>query len=71
MDILIEVFGAKRVGIKVTPIGRYNDMYDAEPLALYSYLFTELDKRGVSFIELKDDDDPENYFDLGLPASKS
>lgn len=46
-------------------------MYDEDPLALFSFLISELEKRKVSFIELKDDNDPENFLDYGYPSSKS
>lgn len=39
IDELISVFGKGRVGIKVSPIGRFNDMYDEDPIKLYTYLF--------------------------------
>lgn len=38
MDQLIEVFGKDRVGIRVSPVGRFNDMFDSQPLETYSYL---------------------------------
>lgn len=46
-------------------------MYDEDPVALYTYLFAEFDKRGIAFIELKNDDDPETYENYGYPSSKS
>jgi len=52
MDILIEEFGSDKVGIKVTPVGRFNDMFDSDPLALYSYFLKELDRRKVAFVEI-------------------
>jgi len=52
MDRLIEVFGAEKVGIKLSPVGRFQDMYDSDPVALYSYFLKELDKRGVSYVQL-------------------
>jgi len=57
IDQLIEVFGAKRVGIKVTPVGIFGDMNDSDPVKLYTYLLSELSKRNICFIELKDDAD--------------
>jgi hypothetical protein len=69
MDHLIEVFGAGRVGIKITPIGAFGDMLDSDPLKLYTYLLTELQKRKISFVELKDDRDPENFLNYGHPSS--
>jgi N-ethylmaleimide reductase len=52
IDALISVFGEDRVGIKLSPIGRYNDMYDSDPLPVYTHLLSELQKRNVSFVEL-------------------
>lgn len=52
MDILISEFGSDKVGIKVTPVGRLNDMYDSDPIKLYSYFFEELNKKKVNFIQL-------------------
>jgi N-ethylmaleimide reductase len=51
MDVLISVFGADRVGIKLSPVGRYNDMYDSDPIITYSHLLTELNKRNVCFVQ--------------------
>jgi len=52
IDILIEVFGASRVGIKLSPVGRYQDMYDSNPVATYSYLLQELDKKKIVYFQL-------------------
>jgi hypothetical protein len=68
---LISVFGKGRVGIKVSPIGRYNDMYDEDPIKLYTYLFKELDKRQIAFIEIMNSKDEENVYGHGLPSSIS
>lgn len=46
--------------MKITPIGVYNDMNDTDPIPLYTYLLKELDKRGVAYLELKEDQDVEN-----------
>jgi 2,4-dienoyl-CoA reductase-like NADH-dependent reductase (Old Yellow Enzyme family) len=52
VDALISVFGADRVGIKLSPTGRYNDMFDSNPVQLYTHLLKELEKKKTSFIEL-------------------
>jgi len=52
IDDLIEVYGKGRVGIKLSPVGRSMDMYDEDPVATFSYLLTELDKRGIAFVQL-------------------
>jgi len=52
IDILIEVFGAKRVGIKLSPVGRFQDMYDSDPVATYKYLLEELSNREIAYVQL-------------------
>lgn len=56
MDALIGVYGANKVGIKLSPVGRYQDMYDTDPLETYTYVVKELDKRGIAFIEFVEAD---------------
>jgi N-ethylmaleimide reductase len=51
IDILINVFGKDKVGIKLSPVSRYGDMFDSNPIENYSYLVNELDKKGIMFIE--------------------
>lgn len=52
IDTLIGVWGAKRVGIKISPVGRSHDIFDSNPVALYSHLLTELDKRGIAHVQI-------------------
>jgi 2,4-dienoyl-CoA reductase-like NADH-dependent reductase (Old Yellow Enzyme family) len=49
-DACIEVWGASRVGMHLAPRGDSHDMKDSDPLATFSYVATELRKRGVAFI---------------------
>lgn len=56
-DIFIEVFGKGRVGVKVMPVGRFQDMYDSDPVATYSYLLKELEKRGIAYVQLMEPDE--------------
>ena len=51
IDILIEVFGTKRVGIKLSPVGRYQDIYDSDPVSLFAHFLSEIDKRGIAYIQ--------------------
>jgi len=61
--VLIEVFSKGKVGIKLSPVGRANDMYDSDPIATYSYLIKELDKKGIAFIEMRNVSELEMAFD--------
>ncbi len=65
MDALIEIFGAGRVGIKLSPVGRYQDMYDSNPIATYGYLLSELDKRGIAYVQLREPEAAASKLDLG------
>ena len=49
---LIAVFGADKVGIKLSPTNRYNDMYDSNPIKLYKTLLVELSKLKIAFVEV-------------------
>lgn len=51
IDKLINVFGSGRVGMKISPGGRLNDMFDSNPEVTYGYLLKELGKRRVAFVE--------------------
>lgn len=53
LDALISVYGADKVGIKLSPTGRYNDMYDSNPLELTKVLLKELEKKKLAFVEVK------------------
>lgn len=48
---LAEVFGKNRVGIKLSPVTRFNDMMHTDPVEQYRHLVKELDKIGIAFIE--------------------
>lgn len=52
LDGVVSIWGADRVAIKLSPIGRYNDMFDSNPKALLEYLIPEVDKRKIAFVEL-------------------
>lgn len=52
IDKFIKVFGTDKIGMKVSPCGRLNDMFDSNPELLYSHLFKELGKRKAAFVEV-------------------
>ncbi|MFM0632152.1 alkene reductase [Paraburkholderia xenovorans] len=49
---LIEIWGADRVGVRLSPFGTYNDVGDSDPLGLYGYVLTRLNKLGVAYVSL-------------------
>ena len=54
MDKLIDVFGKGRVGLRISPTGRVNDMFDSAPIPLYTYLLEKLNEKGIAFVEIKE-----------------
>lgn len=51
-EALAEVWGADRVGVRLSPSGSYADLNDSDPLATYSYLVRELGRRGPAYLHL-------------------
>jgi N-ethylmaleimide reductase len=49
---LIEIWGADRVGVRLSPFGTYNDVGDSDPLGLYGYVLTRLNKLGIAYVSL-------------------
>ncbi|MFT5643286.1 MAG: 2,4-dienoyl-CoA reductase-like NADH-dependent reductase (Old Yellow Enzyme family) [Janthinobacterium sp.] len=49
-DACIEVWGAGRVGMHLSPRRDFHDMGDDLPLATFGYVAAELGKRGIAFI---------------------
>ncbi len=47
---VIDVFGANRVGYKVSPNLALNSMSDSDPVATFGYLATELGKLGIGYL---------------------
>ena len=61
IDALVSVFGADRVGIKLSPSHRFNDMFDSNPTDLYHHLLKELSKKKISFVEMVQTYDNEEF----------
>lgn len=52
-DAAISVFGADRVGVRLSPVTPANDAgQDSDPAALYGHVATELGRRGIAFIHV-------------------
>ena len=51
-EAVVGVWGADRVGIRLSPFGVANDSGEAEPMPLYSYLIDELDRMGLAYLHL-------------------
>ena len=53
-DACISVWGAQRVGMHLAPRGDSHDMGDSDPAKTFGYLASELGRRGLSFLFLRE-----------------
>ena len=51
-DAAISVWGADRVGVRISPLNSYNDMRDSDPVALTSYVAAQLSARKIAYLHL-------------------
>jgi N-ethylmaleimide reductase len=49
-EAVASVWGADRVGYKISPNSEYNDMADSNPLATFTYLAKELNALGLAYL---------------------
>ena len=49
---LISVFGAHRVGVRISPSGEWGGVSDSNPEATFGYLAKELDKLGIAYLHV-------------------
>lgn len=47
IDAVIPVWGSENISIRLSPTGRFGDMYDSNPKALLEYLLPQLSKRNI------------------------
>jgi N-ethylmaleimide reductase len=51
-EAAIEVWGASRVGVRLSPYGVANDSGEPDPMPLYSHVVKSLDKLGLAYLHL-------------------
>src|SRR5262249_32777588 len=51
---VIEVWGADRVGYRISPNSPFNSMSDSNPVATFSYITEQLDKLGILYLHVID-----------------
>lgn len=52
VDGAISVWGAERVGVRLSPYGTFNDMSDSDPVALFTYVLSQLSQRKIAYVHL-------------------
>ncbi len=52
VDAVAAAVGANRVGVRLTPMGRFMGMGDRTPEATFGHIVRELDRRGLAYLHL-------------------
>lgn len=52
VDAVSEEVGANRVGVRLTPMGRFMGMEDSAPEETFGYIARQLDRRGIAYLHL-------------------
>lgn len=52
LDAVVDVWGSDRVGIRLSPSGTFNDMYDSNPKALFTYVVERLNNYNLAYLHL-------------------
>ena len=52
VEAVIEVWGPGRVGLRISPLGIFNDMYDSDPHGLFTALVSELNSYPLSYLHI-------------------
>ncbi len=52
VDAVIGIWGAERVGVRLSPYGSFGDMQDSDPVALFSYVLEQLNQRNVAYAHI-------------------
>ncbi len=55
-DAVIEVWGAGRVGVRLSPINSFNSIADSDPDATFGHAARELARRGIAYLHLVETD---------------
>ena len=51
-EAVVSVWGADRVGMRLSPSGTFNSMYDSNPVATFSYLVEALNRFDLAYLHL-------------------
>jgi N-ethylmaleimide reductase len=44
--------GAERLGVRLSPLGTASGMHDSDPIALYTFVISELSKLGIAYLHM-------------------
>lgn len=51
-QVCIDIMGADKVGVRISPASHWQDIYDSDPIALYTYVGKELGKLNIAYLHV-------------------
>ncbi|WP_166261212.1 alkene reductase [Marinobacter salicampi] len=63
MEAVIGVWGKDKVGIRISPTGSFNDMYDEDPVETFGAFASRLNDLGIAYMEVVEDSFQGNHAD--------
>jgi N-ethylmaleimide reductase len=58
-EAVVEVWGADRVGVRLSPAGSFNAMHDSDPQATFGYAVRQLNAFGLAYLHMVEDRGPD------------
>ncbi len=52
LDAVTEIWGRGRVGVRLSPLGQFNDIGDSDPQGLFSQVYAMLDARRLAYLHV-------------------
>jgi len=52
LDAAISVWGADRVGLRISPLNSYNSMIDSDPVGVSTYIAQQCSTRGIAYLHM-------------------
>lgn len=52
LDATISVWGADRVGLRISPLNSYNSMIDSDPVGVTTYIAQQCSTRGIAYLHM-------------------
>lgn len=49
---MVDIWGAERIGVRLAPSGNFGNMYDSDPIALFSYAANKLNQFNLAYLHV-------------------
>ncbi len=66
---VVEIWGANRVGLRISPGGAFNSVHDSDPAATFGYAADALNRFGLAYLHVVEPDTLDAYPVAGQPTS--